>query len=66
MMENDPQYKYLYLNTLLIPLIGAQNTEDWWNTGNKAFGGLPPISIYETRFKDIKQYLLAQYGGEYL
>jgi hypothetical protein len=65
MMENDPQYKYHYLNTILVPLIGAENTDDWWNTGNKAFDGVPPIKIYDTRFEDIKSYLLKFYNGDY-
>ena len=63
--KNSPEYKFQYLNILLIPLIGAENTDDWWTTGNRAFGGVPPITIYETRFEDIKSYLLKFYNGDF-
>lgn len=57
--------KFNQLNRILIPLIGEENVEIWWNSPNKAFEDTPPIHFIRTDFNKVKSYLVAQYAGNY-
>lgn len=53
------------LNSLLIPLIGAENVELWWCSNNRAFDNIPPIHFVRTDFNKVYEYLVTQYAGNY-
>jgi hypothetical protein len=54
--------KSIYLNQLLLAMLGSRELVDtWWTTPNKAFGSMKPIYI---DLKQVQEYLESHPSGQ--
>lgn len=52
---------------LIISLVGKDLAKEWWDTKNKAFGGITPEEQWLIEPEKVYNYLMGNcFGGEYL